>query len=51
MSKESIIPLSTTDNSFYREIIYNYGKGKVKLKGICLMQDSVSFIHGFMEVK
>ena len=37
---------STTDNSFDPEIIYNYGQGKIKVKGICLKQDSMSFIHG-----
>ena len=46
MSEESITLPSTTDNSFDSEIIYNYGKGKIKFKGICLKQDSVSFIHG-----
>ena len=46
MLEEIITPPSTTDNSFDPEIIYNYGKGKIKFKGICLKQDSVSFIHG-----
>ena len=36
MSEESITPPSTTDNSFGSEIIYNYGKGKIKFKIICL---------------
>ena len=31
--------------SFDPEIIYNYVKGKIKFKGICLKQDSVYFIH------
>ena len=31
---------------FDPEIIYNYGKGQIKFKGICLKQDSVCFIHG-----
>ena len=26
-------------------MIYKYGKGKIKFKGICLKQDSVSFIR------
>ena len=42
MSEESVTPPSTTGNSFYWEIIYNYGKGKAKFKEICLKQDSVS---------
>ena len=46
MSEANITPPSTTDNSFDSEIIYNYGKRKVKFKGICLKQESVSFIHG-----
>ena len=45
MSEESATPLLITGNSFDPEIIYNYGKGKIKFKGICLKQDSVSFIH------
>ena len=47
-SEESIASPSTTDNNFDPEIIYNYGKGKIKFKGIFLKQDSVSFIHGNM---
>ena len=35
MSEESITPPSTTGNSFDLEIIYDYGKGKGKFKGIC----------------
>ena len=46
MSEESITPPSTTNNSFDTEIIYNYGKRKAKIKGICLKQETVSFIHG-----
>ena len=46
ISEESIIPTSTSDNSFDPEINYNYGKRKAKFKGICLKQDSVSFIPG-----
>ena len=38
-------PPSTTDKSFDPKIIYDYGKRKIKFKGICLKQDSVSFIH------
>ena len=30
MPEESITPPSTTDNSFDPEIVYNYGKGKIK---------------------
>ena len=46
MSEESIKISSTTDNSFVPDLIYNYGKGKIKLKGIWFKQDNVSFIHG-----
>ena len=45
MSEESATPPLITGNSFDPEIIYNYGKGKIKFKGLCLKQDSVSFIH------
>ena len=46
MSEEGITPSSTTKHSFDLETVYNYGKGKVKLRRICLKQDSVSsFIH------
>ena len=45
MSEESITPPSTTDKTFDPEIVYNYGKGKMKFKEICLKQNSVSFIH------
>ena len=31
--------------SFEPQIFYNYGKGKVNFKGMCLKLDSVSFIH------
>ena len=30
---------------FHPEIIYNYGRGKIKFIRICLKQDSESFIH------
>ena len=43
ISEKSVTPPPTTEKSFdHPEIIYNYGKGKIKLKGICLKQDSVS---------
>ena len=32
-------------HSFGPEIICNYGKGKIKFKGICLKQDSVACSH------
>ena len=38
-----ITPLFTGHNSFGPEITYNYGKGKINFKVICLKQDSVSF--------
>ena len=44
MSEETITTPSRAENSFNPEIIYNYGRGRIKLKGICLKQDSVSFI-------
>ena len=40
MSEESIIHQSATNKSFDPEIIYNYGKGKIKFKGnkiFCLL--------------
>ena len=44
--EEAISASSITKHSFDLETIYNYGKGKVKLRRICLKQDSVSsFIH------
>ena len=46
MSKEIITPLSTTGNGFDPKINYNYGKRKVKFKGICLKQVRVSFFPG-----
>ena len=46
MSVGSIAPPSTTANSSDPEIIYNFGKVKIKVKGIDLIQDSMSFIHG-----
>ena len=48
MSEEGITPPSTTDHSFDSEKGYNYGKGKIKFKGISLKQDSVPFIHGYV---
>ena len=45
MSEEIIKPPSTTSIIFNLEIIYNYGQGKIKFKGICLKRDSPSFIH------
>ena len=44
MSEETITTPSRAENSFNPEIIYNYGRGRIKFKGICLKQDSVSFI-------
>ena len=44
MSEETITIPSRAENSFNPEIIYNYGRGRIKFKGICLKQDSVSFI-------
>ena len=38
--------LFTTDNIFSPGIFCNYGKEKIKFKGICLKQDKVSLIHG-----
>ena len=43
MSGESITPRYRKDNSFNPEIIYNYGRERIKFKGICLKQVSVSF--------
>ena len=43
--KKIATPPSTTDKSFDPKITYDYGKRKIKFKGICLKQDSVSFIH------
>ena len=44
ISEETITTPSRAENSFNPEIIYNYGRGRIKFKGICLKQDSVSFI-------
>ena len=44
MSEETITTPSRAENSFNPEIIYNYARGRIKFKGICLKQDSVSFI-------
>ena len=44
MSEETITTPSRAENSFNPEIIYNYGRGRIKFKGICLKQDSMSFI-------
>ena len=46
MSEESITTPSRTEHSFNPEIIYNYRRGRIKFKGICLTQYSVLFIHG-----
>ena len=46
ISEEIITPQSAKGHSFDSEIIYSYGKVKTKFNGICLKQDSVSFIHG-----
>ena len=44
--KKSITRSSTTNKIFDSEIVYNYGKGQIKFKGICLKQDISCFIHG-----
>ena len=46
ISEESITPQSAIGHSFDSEIIYICCKVKTKFNGICLKQDSVSFIHG-----
>ena len=43
MSEESITALTTTDNSFDPEIIYNFGKAEVQFKEICLKQNIVFY--------
>ena len=43
MSEETITTPSRAENSFNPEIIYNYGRGRIKFKGICLKQDSVFY--------
>ena len=46
MSRESITTLSTTDKSFYAEVISFFGgKYGFKFKGTFLKQNSVSFLH------
>ena len=47
MSKKSIKPPFTTDNSFDPEI-YKNGQEKIKLKEIRLKQGDISFIHGYV---
>ena len=46
MLEGSMTLLFTTDNIFFSGIFCNYGKGKIKFKGICLKQDKVFLIHG-----
>ena len=41
----SIKNLHTSDTTFVPELIDNYQFSRVKFKGICLKQDSVSFLH------
>ena len=45
--EECITPQSTISSRFDPEIIYHLDKGKIKLEGICLKQDSVCL---FMEM-
>ena len=46
VSEESITHLSTTDRSFYLEVICLYdGKYELKFKGMCLKQNSMSFLY------
>ena len=46
ISEESITPPSTTEKSFYQEVMCYFGpEYELKFKGICLKQDSVSFLH------
>ena len=45
MPEQSIKPLSTRDISFDPEIIYEYGQGRIKCKGIYLRQGSIYFIR------
>ena len=46
MSEESIIPPYPTEESFYPEVIrLSGGKYELKFKGMCLKQNSVSFLH------
>ena len=47
MSEENITPSSTTDESFYPEVILSYdGKHELKFKGhFYLKQNTVSFLH------
>ena len=45
ISKESIKNLHISDITFLPELIDTYQLSRVKFKGICLEQDSVSFLH------
>ena len=46
MSQKCITPPSTTGESFYTEVIFLFnGKYDLKFKGICLKQNTVSFLH------
>ena len=46
MSRESITPPSTSHKSFQPEVIHLFGvTNDLKLKGIYLKQNSVSFLH------
>ena len=38
-----IAPPSAADNSFNPETIYDYGRGRMNFKGICLKQGNLSF--------
>ena len=44
--KESIKAPSTTDTSLYPEITTQHDQKRVKFKGICVRQGSISFIQG-----
>ena len=43
---EKVLHLHLQYISFKPEINYTYDQGRIEFKGICLKQDSVSFLHG-----
>ena len=43
LSKESI--KTPSDNSFTPKLTFIYGEIRIKFKGKCLIQDSITFIH------
>ena len=50
MSQESIKNQHTSDTTFSAELIDRFPPfGRVKFKGICLKQESVSFLHKNIE--